>query len=72
MTTIDKLRSEPIFAENEDYILRNLKDSDREEYIHTLKGVSSIPQIYEIYRIQQFNKCNKCNKILYHSIVLLV
>ena len=47
MTIIDKLRCKSIFAENENYIIRNLTDNDRQEYIHILKSVSSIPQIYE-------------------------
>lgn len=47
MTIIDKLREKSIFAENGNYIIRNLTDNDRQDYIHILKSVSTIPQIYE-------------------------
>lgn len=47
MTIIDRLRIKLIFAENENYIIRNLTDNDQQDYIHILKSVSTIPQIYE-------------------------
>ena len=47
MTTIDKLRRDAAFVENEEWLIRNLTDRDKETYIRTLKGVSKIQQIYE-------------------------
>ena len=47
MTIINELRGQSIFAENEDYIIRNLTDNDRNDYIRVLKSVSSIPKIFE-------------------------
>ena len=54
MTTIDKLRRDAAFVENEEWLIRNLTDRDKETYIRTLKGVSKIPQIYETEGFKEF------------------
>ena len=47
MTLIELLKRENIFTEGKSIVIRNLTEKDRLNYLHTLKGVSFIPQIFE-------------------------